>query len=110
MPSRRSAALIDAIADGLGTLGKLPVHRVLAEAPGYTGGFQADQANSAHQVLNVWERFVIDSAALPDTDVRRGPVLLIDDEVDSRWTLTVAAFRLHEAGLGPVLPFVLRTR
>jgi ATP-dependent DNA helicase RecQ len=110
MPSRRSAALVDAVADGLGALGKLPVYRCLGEAPGFDGGFQADQANSAHQVLNVWNRFVIDTAALPPDDIRRGPVLLIDDEVDSRWTLTVAAFRLHEAGLGPVLPFVLRTR
>ena len=110
VPSRRSSRLIDAVADGLGALGKLPVHRVLGEAPGFSGGFQADQANSAHQVLNVWDRFVIDQAALPDGDVRRGPVLLIDDEIDSRWTLTVAAFRLHQAGLGPVLPFVLRSR
>ena len=38
-----------------------------------------------------------------------GPVLLIDDECDSRWTLTVAAHLLGEAGAGPVLPLVLRS-
>ena len=38
------------------------------------------------------------------------PVLLIDDLVDSRWTLTVAARALRRAGSGPVLPFVLASR
>ena len=73
-------------------------------------GFQADQSNSAHQVGNVWNRFMIDTSALPDRDVLTGPVLLVDDEVDSRWTITVAAWQLTEVGSGPVLPFALRSR
>ncbi|MCB1016960.1 MAG: recombinase RecQ [Acidimicrobiales bacterium] len=36
-----------------------------------------------------------------------GPVLLVDDLVDSRWTLTVAGAALREAGAGPVHPFAL---
>ena len=39
-----------------------------------------------------------------------GAVLLVDDLVDSRWTLTVAARALRRAGSGPVLPFVLASR
>jgi ATP-dependent DNA helicase RecQ len=39
--------------------------------------------------------------------VPAGPVLLIDDLVDSRWTLTVAGALLRAAGSGPVLPFAL---
>jgi len=39
-----------------------------------------------------------------------GPVLLVDDEIDSRWTMTVAGFRLRQAGAGVVLPFALRSR
>jgi ATP-dependent DNA helicase RecQ len=34
-------------------------------------------------------------------------VLLVDDLVDSRWTLTVAGSLLRGAGSGPVLPFAL---
>ena len=34
-------------------------------------------------------------------------ILLIDDCVDSRWTITVAARELRRAGSGPVLPFAL---
>ena len=39
--------------------------------------------------------------------VRSGPVLLVDDLVDSRWTLTVAGSLLRDAGAGPVFPFAL---
>ncbi|MDQ0613584.1 hypoxanthine phosphoribosyltransferase [Microbacterium sp. W4I4] len=35
------------------------------------------------------------------------PVLLVDDLADSRWTLTVAARTLRQAGASAVLPFVL---
>jgi ATP-dependent DNA helicase RecQ len=37
-------------------------------------------------------------------------VLLVDDLVDSRWSLTVAGRLLRRAGAGPVLPFVLAAR
>lgn len=39
--------------------------------------------------------------------VRAAPSLLVDDTVDSRWTLTVVTALLKEAGAGPVYPFVL---
>lgn len=40
-------------------------------------------------------------------DVAQGPVLLIDDVVDSGWTLAVVAALLLEAGSGPVFPAAL---
>jgi ATP-dependent DNA helicase RecQ len=114
MPSRRRSALVDAVAASLGALGKLPVHRaltpVVASGAGRPRGFQFEQANSAHQVANVWGRFEVDGTALPLPDVCCGPVLLVDDEVDSRWTMTVAAWQLTGAGTGPILPFALRSR
>jgi ATP-dependent DNA helicase RecQ len=36
-----------------------------------------------------------------------GPVLLVDDIAHSRWTLTVAAQALRQAGAEGVLPFAL---
>jgi len=36
-----------------------------------------------------------------------GPVLLVDDVVDSRWTLTIAAALLLREGSGPVYPLAL---
>lgn len=35
------------------------------------------------------------------------PVLLVDDIIDSGWTLTVLAALLRQAGSGPVFPVVL---
>ena len=47
-------------------------------------------------------------AALRDAQSRTpGPVLLVDDLADSRWTLTVAARELRLAGAPAVLPLVL---
>ena len=34
-------------------------------------------------------------------------VLLVDDVVDSRWTMTVCGYRLMEAGCAEVYPFAL---
>ena len=57
--------------------------------------------NSAQQFLNAYGAFAVTQP------VPGGPVLLIDDLADSRWTLTVVAAALQEAGSGPVLPLVL---
>ena len=55
--------------------------------------------NSAQQAANVWGALAVDGRA-----VRDGPVLLVDDLVDSRWTLTVAGALLRDTAPGPVLP------
>ena len=36
-----------------------------------------------------------------------GPVLLVDDMVDSRWTMTMAGWVLRRHGSGPVYPLAL---
>ena len=61
--------------------------------------------NSAFRLAGVWERFSADGL-----DVPSGGVLLVDDQADSRWTLTVAARALRAAGATEVLPFVLALR
>jgi len=63
---------------------------------------QKSMANSVQQARNIDGSLAI----LPDT-VWQGPVLLVDDMVDSKWTLTVAAFLLRQQGSGPVHPMAL---
>jgi ATP-dependent DNA helicase RecQ len=46
---------------------------------------------------------------IPDGADVDGPVLLVDDVVDSAWTLTLAAALLKQAGAGAVFPFALAT-
>jgi ATP-dependent DNA helicase RecQ len=63
---------------------------------------QKTMENSAQQMANIAETFeVVGGVALP------GPVLLVDDMVDSRWTLTECTFVLRSAGSGPVHPLAL---
>lgn len=63
---------------------------------------QKTMANSSQQARNVAESLTINELGIPS-----GPVLLIDDVVDSRWTLTIAAYLLTQHGAGPVFPLAL---
>jgi ATP-dependent DNA helicase RecQ len=57
--------------------------------------------NSAQQLRNVDEVFGIRG------NTPSGPILLVDDVVDSRWTMTVLGELLLAAGCGPVYPFTV---
>ena len=103
MPSRSRPQLIDSVARGLAEAGRLEFLGHLsypgAGPEGEPGG------NSAYRLASVWEQLAAGELTLPD-----GPVLLVDDLVDSRWTLTVAARALRLAGASTVLPFALALR
>ena len=99
VPSHRHVDLVPSFAGRLAAALELPfveaVRKVSENEP------QRDSFNSAQQLRNVWGAFEV-VGEVPD-----GPVLLVDDTVDSRWTLTVIAAALREAGSGPVVPFAL---
>jgi ATP-dependent DNA helicase RecQ len=54
-----------------------------------------------------WDRIGLDDALAMAVADCTGPVLLVDDLADSRWTLTVAARALRAAGAPAVLPLTL---
>ena len=60
-------------------------------------------ANSAQRVAAVLRRFRLDG------EVPSRPVLLLDDLIDSGWTLTVATRAIRAAGASAVLPLALGT-
>jgi ATP-dependent DNA helicase RecQ len=62
---------------------------------------QKEMANSSQQAKN------IDGSLRIQSSVPAGPVLLVDDMVDSKWTLTVAAWLLRNHGSGEVWPLAL---
>ena len=64
---------------------------------------QKMQENRFHQCRNLDGVFRIVGS------VPEGPALLVDDVVDSGWTLTVIAALMRQAGSGPVWPFALAT-
>ena len=108
IPSRRRGELVIAVAEAIGTLGKLPVYYPLNQADGEFP-FQDQMSNSAHQAGNALRRFTLDSNAMPTPELLRGPVLLIDEECRSRWTFAATASLLLNAGASAVLPFSLRS-
>ncbi|MFF2275846.1 DEAD/DEAH box helicase [Agromyces sp. NPDC058126] len=103
MPSRSKPLLVDSLARGLAEIGRLPYLGALEPVDGGPSGQPG--GNSAFRLAGVWGRF---SAA--GLDVPAGPVLLVDDLADSRWTLTIAARELRLAGAAEVLPFSLALR
>ncbi|MFS2280301.1 DEAD/DEAH box helicase [Microbacterium sp. OR21] len=103
MPSRSKPLLVDSLARGIADIGRLPYIGALGYANGGPSGEPG--GNSVFRLAGLWERFTADGLTVPD-----GPVLLVDDQADSRWTLTVAARELRRAGASEVLPFVLALR
>ena len=71
----------------------------------HTGPSSRGRSNSAMRLRDIWGAFSV----APDltTQLAGRPVLLVDDYVDSGWTLTVVARLLRQAGAGTVYPFVL---
>jgi len=108
LPSRRHPELVRSVALGLSTAGRLPYLGSLDLAGG--GPIGEPGGNSAYRLANVWDAFSIGEELEQDLASLRGPVLLVDDLSDSRWTLTVAARQLRRAGAPGVLPFVLALR
>jgi ATP-dependent DNA helicase RecQ len=100
VPSIRRPGLVPDFARRLAAALDLPFHAALEKVEDRPR--QSTMANSSQQAKNVDGSLAIAEGAFPD-----GPVLLVDDTVDSRWTLTIAAWLLTSRGPGPVHPLAL---
>ena len=100
IPSRRHPDLVPSFAEHLAVRMGLPFHRALVKTENRAE--QKSMANSTQQARNVDGSLAISREPMP-----AGPVLLVDDMVDSRWTLTVAAWLLRSNGSGEVWPLAL---
>ena len=100
VPSRRHPDLVPEFASRLANLLQLPFHQVLEKSEDRAE--QKLMANSTQQARNV-----DGSLSLYQGPIFVSPVLLVDDMVDSRWTLTVAAWLLRSNGSGEVWPLAL---
>ena len=99
VPSASSPGLVPELAGRVAAVLGLPFHPVVRRIR--QARPQKEMQNSVQQFRNVDGAFEV-AAPLP-----AGPVLLIDDIVDSGWTLTVVGVALRTAGAGPVYPFAL---
>ena len=103
IPSRRRPQLVESLARTLADAGRLPF---LGTLPIRNGGPSGEPGgNSVYRLAGLWDRFDASDLEIPE-----GPVLVVDDIADSRWTVTVAARELRRAGATAVLPFTLALR
>ena len=100
IPSRRHPGLVPDFAERLAAAMGLSFHSSLSKIEDRAE--QKSMANSVQQARNVDGSLGVSLEPLPS-----GPVLLVDDMVDSRWTLTVAAWLLRSKGSGAVWPLAL---
>jgi len=100
VPSLRHPDLVPNFAKRLAAALGLPFHMVIAKTDDRPE--QKTMANSTQQARNIDGSLELNGQPVP-----RGPVILVDDMVDSRWTLTVSAWLLRKAGSGDVYPMAL---
>ena len=85
------------------TVGRLPllgtVDRVGPPAP--------SDVNSAQRVRSLYDGFAVPPALASTVADLDGPLLLVDDLVDSGWTMALVARELRRAGADAVLPLAL---
>jgi len=97
--SRRRPVLVADLARRVGEVGRLPVLGTVSrvDAPPRAGG---EPTNSAQRVRALFGTFAVPSTV-------DGVVLLVDDLVDSGWTVALVARELRRAGCTRVLPMAL---
>jgi ATP-dependent DNA helicase RecQ len=97
--SRTHPVLIDSLGTGIARIGRLSflgTLRYRGDGPG------PRRYNSAQRLATLWDAFEVPAGVT-------GAVLLVDDQIDTGWTMTVGAKLLREAGASSVLPLALAT-
>lgn len=98
VPSLRSDIVKD-FAQRLAETLKLPYVELLQKTEASP---QKSMENSSYQCYNAQKSFsIVDCAQVPKN------VILVDDMIDSKWTLTVCGYILMEHGAEAVVPFAL---
>ncbi len=98
MPSRRFPQLVGSVAEHIARIGRLP----LVDALAVSGPPPSVDSASAVRATDLLYRTTLRDGVGFD-----GPVLLVDDTVRTRWTVTVAGALLVDAGATQVLPLVI---
>ncbi len=97
--------LVRSFAAGIGAAGKLPV---LGTVP-HTGASRVARTNSAIRLKSVLGAYALPPALSAQIagELAGQPLFLVDDYVDSGWTLTIVSRLLRMAGAGQIYPLAL---
>jgi ATP-dependent DNA helicase RecQ len=112
LPSHTRPQLIASLGERIAEIGRLPLLGSLSYAGSgpRVGASAAQQFNSPQRLQAVWRELRLPGPLAGAVASLGGPVLVIDDRIDSGWTMTVAARLLREAGAPRVLPLVLAVK
>jgi ATP-dependent DNA helicase RecQ len=100
IPSLNNPDLVPSFAKRLAAELGLPFHAALSKVKNTSA--QKSMHNSSQQARNLDQ-----SLGFNDYDGKVGPVLLVDDIVNSGWTFTIGAWLLRSNGCGEVWPLAL---
>jgi ATP-dependent DNA helicase RecQ len=108
LPSRTRPQLVGSLGLRIAEIGRIPHLGAL----GYPAGAQPSrsasrQHNSAQRLAAVWRELTLPEEVAAAAGRLGGPVLLVDDRVETGWTMTVAVRLLRQAGAPAVLPLAL---
>ena len=105
LPSRTRPVLITSLGQRIAQVGRLTYLGSLGYAN--PDGPGPRRHNSAQRLRSLWEAFTVPDDLRGAFNQLTGPLLLIDDRIETGWTMTVAAKHLLEAGATAVLPLAL---
>jgi ATP-dependent DNA helicase RecQ len=102
MGSSRRPRLVESLGERIATIGRLArLGRI------EVGASEGSRLNSAQRLAQLWRSLRLDASLTAQLSTVAGPVLLVDDLVDTGWTMALAAKLLRDAGAPAVLPFAL---
>jgi ATP-dependent DNA helicase RecQ len=99
VPSNRQPTLVSDFSKRLADILNLPFIPLISKLRETEP--QKSMENSTQQLRNLLGAFSV------GRDILKTPVLLVDDVIDSGWTITMIAALLRIEGSGPVFPFAL---
>ena len=105
LPSRTRPRLITSLGRELASVGRLSYLGALAYAR--EDGPGPRRHNSAQRLSSLWHALEVPDDVRAAVGTLDGPVLVVDDRIETGWTMTVAARLLRQAGAPAVLPFAL---
>ena len=104
VPSRSRPRLVASLGERIAAIGRIPCLGRLAYASDTS---MPRQFNSAQRLRTLWPNLLLPEPLAESVAQLTGPVMLVDDRIETGWTMTVAAKLLREAGAPAVLPFAL---
>jgi ATP-dependent DNA helicase RecQ len=102
MSSHRRPKLIRSLGERLAGIGRL---EYLGEVE--IGGGTERRSNSAQRLAGLWHAMRIPEPLADSVQRVGGPILVVDDQIDTGWTMAMASRLLRNAGAPAVLPFAL---